>query len=156
MSSCYSLIVVVILQLYATTIRVMKENTTYLFRSTWAQWSKGSPVPSCGSSVQLGENVASNIAMVESKRLQVSRNSVSWQPHSSTTSAEKRIDRQTLLENWINKCSIFVREFIYETGIDWLSWIYHWCNVPFCIESLVHKCSMFLNIHDRSLTNRCN
>lgn len=70
---------------------------SYRFRSTCAQLSKSSlfsPPLLYKSSVQLGEKVASNIAMVESKRLQVSRNSVSWQPHSSTTSVNKHNFKQ--------------------------------------------------------------
>lgn len=39
--------------------------------------------------VQFGLNVASSIAIVESKLLHVNRNSEFWQPHSSTTSANK-------------------------------------------------------------------
>lgn len=41
---------------------------------------------SSGWPVQFGVYVASSIAMVASRRPQVSRSSVSWQPHSSTTS----------------------------------------------------------------------
>lgn len=50
------------------------------------------------SSVQFGEKVASNMAMVESRWLQVSRNSVSWQPHSSTTSENVEKLKMSLME----------------------------------------------------------
>lgn len=39
---------------------------------------------------QFGLNVASSMAIVESKLLHVNRISVSWHPHSSTTSANMR------------------------------------------------------------------
>lgn len=51
--------------------------------------------------VQLGLNVASSMAMVESMSLHVNRNSELWQPHSSTTSAK-----------WARKQTILVRQHV--------------------------------------------
>lgn len=65
-----------------------QSNVKYLFKSIWTQLSDAfSPDDFRLLNEQFGLNVASSMAMVESKLLHVKRISESWHPHSSTTSA---------------------------------------------------------------------
>lgn len=62
----------------------------YLFKSLWTQSSSviSWPVVLDTNALQFGANVASKMAIVESRRLHVKRISELSQPHSSTTSAK--------------------------------------------------------------------
>lgn len=85
---------------------IKKCTNTYLFKSIWTQLSLAVAFPSLEPdefgpmSEQFGLNVASSMAIVESKLLHVNRISVRSHPHSSTTSVK-------LHESYITSANIF-------------------------------------------------
>lgn len=96
----------------------LRVNVAYLLKSIWTQlliWPSVSfPFPSGLSmafalfvfrplSEQFGLNVASSMAIVESKLLHVKRISESWHPHSSTTSAKNKNNQIVYELELINK-----------------------------------------------------